>query len=52
MFVCGAVAFDVRDLWPGERRRSGSASGAARRRRLEEDGEKSGFGGRLSSGCW
>lgn len=33
-------AFDIRDLWPGDRRRSGSGASASRRR-LGEDGEKS-----------
>ena len=49
------AGFDIRDLWPGERRRSGSGSpgAASRRRRLGEDGEMSVFcAWLLSLTCW
>jgi hypothetical protein len=35
--------FEIRDLWPGEERMSGSSPEVPRRRRLGEDGEKSSF---------
>lgn len=38
---CVVIVFDILDLWPGERRRSGSEASTARRRRLGEEGEKS-----------